>query len=219
MSRGDDETSLTRIRIPFVDSMEWIRLLSGDADVRMLLGLYRTMEATELLSELRSSVPWRQDKISLYGREVPLPRLQAWYGDPGTTYKWSGIRMEPLPWTPLLLQIKTWVERATRATFNSVLLNLYRNGNDSVSWHSDDEPEIVESSVIAALSLGAERDFQLRRTAGPGPAITVPLFHGSLLYMAGPTQAHWQHCVPKRRRVTTDRISLTFRSVRRSDAA
>ena len=167
--------------------------------------------ASKLLRRLIDAVPWRQDKIRMFGKEHDLPRLQQWYGDPKQVYVWSGIEMKPLPWTPELAEVRDAVQRATKREFNSVLLNYYRDGNDTVSWHADDEPGLGLSPFIASLSLGAVRDFVLRRVDDPKSKISGPLPHGSLLVMAGETQGNWQHAVPRRKRVKKPRVNLTFR--------
>src|SRR5690606_7136118 len=131
--------------------------------------------ATKLLRRLIDLVPWRHDKIRMFGKEHDLPRLQQWYGDPGHVYVWSGIKMAPLPWTPELEEVRDGVQRATGRKFNSVLLNYYRDGEDTVSWHADDEPGLGLTPFIASLSVGAERDFLLRRADDPTTKISVLL--------------------------------------------
>jgi alkylated DNA repair dioxygenase AlkB len=193
-------------------SPKWERIELPDGDVRLLPGLFSAQEATALLQELRESVHWRQDKIRFYGKEHDLPRLQQWHGDLGLSYTWSGITMSPEPWSPLLLKIKGRLEQAAEARFNTVLLNLYRDGNDTVSWHADNEEELGPQPVIGSVSLGAEREFILRHnTRADVGDVTVLLPHGSLLLMAGSTQACWKHSLPRRKRVTAERINLTFR--------
>ncbi len=191
---------------------KWESFELPDADVRLLRGLFSSQESTALLRQLRESVQWRQDKIRFYGKEHNLPRLQQWHGDPGLTYRWSGIEMSPEPWSPLLLKIKEQVEKFAQAQFNTVLLNLYRDGNDTVSWHTDNEEALGSQPIIASVSLGAERDFVLRHsTRSDFSSVSIALPHGSLLLMAGSTQACWKHSVPRRQRVTDERINLTFR--------
>lgn len=169
-------------------------------------------DALPLLRRLIEAVPWRRDKIRMFGQEHDLPRLQQWYGDPGRVYVWSGIEMQPLPWTPKLAALRAAVQRATKRQFNSVLLNYYRDGNDTVGWHADDEPGLGRTPFIASLSLGAERDLVLRRTQEPkAPKLSINLPGGSLLVMSGGTQANWQHALPRRKRVLAARVNLTFR--------
>jgi alkylated DNA repair dioxygenase AlkB len=171
-------------------------------------------ESDRLLQALVQTTPWRQDKIRLFGQEYDQPRLTAWYGDPGKTYTYSGLRLEPLPWTRLLLEIKHRVEREAQVAFNSVLLNYYRHGQDSMGWHSDDEPELGKNPVIASLSFGGSRRFSLRHKFRKEVArVSLELGHGSLLLMAGPTQHFWKHQVAKTAKVVEPRLNLTFRVI------
>ena len=144
------------------------------------------------------------------------PRLSAWYGDPSARYAYSGLSLEPIPWFPVLAEIKAEVEAASGAVFNSVLANLYRDGADSMGWHSDDEPELGERPVIASASFGAIRRFRLRhRHRRELDPVAVPLNHGSLLIMKGDTQSNWKHQIPKTRKVSEPRVNLTFRTITR----
>jgi len=177
-----------------------------------------TNVADSYLQQLLREIDWRQDKLKLYGREHNIPRLHQWYADKGTTYAWSGIAMQPLSWIKPLGQLRNQLQQQTGHTFNSVLANLYRDGNDAMGWHADDEPELGTEPVIASISLGAERDFHLRqkdRGTGKsrGCARSISLPHGSLLLMSGSSQRDWQHALPKRRRISKPRINLTFRTV------
>ena len=158
-------------------------------------------EADRLLGEISETTAWRQETIKLYGRESPVPRLSAWHGDPGATYAYSHIVMEPEPWSASLLEIKRLIEVEADVSFNSVLCNLYRNGEDSVGWHSDDETELGAEPVIASVSLGDTRTFQFRHRTQRDLRSAIELSHGSLLVMRGPTQHHWRHQIPKTARV------------------
>jgi len=167
-----------------------------------------------LYKELTDNIAWQQESIKFYGRKIPIPRLTAWYGDPNSSYTYSGILMNPLPWTKTLSLLKSQIEERIQHKFNSVLLNQYRNGSDSVAWHSDDEPELGESPVIASLSLGVSRKFELRSKVKSSPdKIELLLNSGDLLIMSGETQKNWQHQIPKMRRVKESRINLTFRNI------
>lgn len=169
----------------------------------------------DVFSQLHSQIAWRQEFITLYGKRRAQPRLTAWYGDPGTTYRYSGLTLEPRPWLPLLRDIKAVIEPAVGARFNSALVNLYRTGQDSMGWHSDDEPELGRNPIIASVSLGASRRFLMRHRSRPQePKIDLTLTHGSLLVMKGATQHHWQHQVPKTIKSVGSRINLTFRQIR-----
>lgn len=162
---------------------------------------------------LREEVCWQQDKILIAGNWLPIPRLQAWYGDPGARYKYSGLSLEPNNWTPTLYELKQLVELQSATFFNSVLLNLYRDGQDSMGWHSDDEPELGVEPVIASLSLGGDRYFSLRQKKPGSKKMKILLPSGSLLIMSGGLQVNWQHQVPKTALPVGGRINLTFRSI------
>ncbi len=166
------------------------------------------------MQRLVAEAEWRSEAVVVWGRKVPQPRLIAWYGDAGRAYAYSGIRLRPSPWTPLLLDIKARIEEATGAAFNSVLLNYYRDNCDSIGFHSDDEPELGERPVIASLSLGEERTFVLRHKRSKETApMRLRLPSGSLLLMAGDTQHCWRHGIPKESRPRSPRINLTFRKI------
>ncbi len=171
-------------------------------------------EASVLLGQLTASLDWQQHRLKLFGRERLTPRLCAWYGDAGARYGYSGQALEPLPWTAPLAALRQRLEAALGFTFNSVLANLYRDGADSMGWHSDDEASLGPQPVIASLSLGATRRFVLRhRRRRDLKTLTLALEHGALLVMAGDTQRHWHHAVPKTRQPVGTRINLTFRQV------
>lgn len=165
-----------------------------------------------LLRILLESVAWRQHVITLYGRAVAAPRLSAWYGDPGASYSYSGLRLDPLPWNQTLMEVKQTVDALAGVHFNSALINLYRDGQDSVGWHSDAEPELGKNPIIASVSLGAVRRFVLQHKKRP-IRITLDLEPGSTLLMKGCTQHHWRHALLKTRQAVGPRINLTFRVV------
>lgn len=197
------------------------------ADVRYIEAYLAAAEADELFSLLRSRLEWRQDRIRIFGQEHELPRLQAWYGDAGARYAYSGMALEPCPWIEPLSELRARLERDVPllsddfagARFNSVLANLYRDGRDSNGWHADDEPELGPRPLIASISLGETRRFRMR-SISPGHApISLDLVHGSLLLMAGDTQRTCRHQVPKTARSVGARINLTWRwIVGRADA-
>ena len=166
-------------------------------------------KATELFDLLRRETPWQQFKA---GFGQLRPRLEAWYGDVGAKYLSYNRGMMPLPWTDALLSLRETVSEATGATFNGALLNLYRNERDSVAPHADNEPEFGVNPVIASVSLGAARRFVLRHNS-TGKMRTIVLAHGSLVVMAGTTQAQYTHAVPKETSPRTERINLTFRRI------
>lgn len=162
---------------------------------------------------LKNKIAWQQEKMKMYGKELPFPRLTAWYGDAGRTYSFSGLTLKPKPWTDSLRELKTRVEVKTDATFNSVLLNRYRDGNDSISWHQDDEKDLGKDPVIASLNFGATRRFQLRHLQSK-EKINIDLKHGSLFVMLGKLNHHWQHQIPKTKKAVGERINLTFRHIK-----
>jgi alkylated DNA repair dioxygenase AlkB len=173
-----------------------------------------TAEAESLFAQLTTEVAWEQRAIRMFGQELPQPRLTAWHGDPAARYTYSGLTWEPQPWTPALLDLRQRIATAAAEPFNSVLLNYYRDGRDSMGWHSDDEPELGAAPAIASLSLGATRRFRLRPRGGLAHApLSLDLPSGSLLLMRGPTQQHWQHALPKTARPVGSRLNLTFRWV------
>ena len=188
-------------------------ILSDDGEVLFYRNFFNSVESDELFSKLYSEIKWRQDTIQIFGQSILLPRLTAWYGDKGKTYTYSGIEQHPESWTPTLLNIKARVEEIAEVRFNSVLLNLYRNGKDSVSWHSDDEPELGQNPIIGSVSFGGTRRFCFRHKRIRNHKIEIELPQGSFLLMRGETQHHWLHQIPKTSKSVGDRINLTFRII------
>ena len=169
-------------------------------------------EPDEVMARLMAEIDWRQDVATIVGRSVPLPRLTAWHGDAG--YRYSGIDNPPRAWTPLLRELRAVAEGVAGAAFNSVLLNLYRDGSDGMGWHADDERPLGRDPVIASLSFGATRRFRLKHRTAPGVSLSLELPPGSCLVMAGALQHHWRHALPKTRRAVGPRVNLTFRLIR-----
>ena len=184
-----------------------------DGELRLYPHFFSPEERETFFTQLKKNVTWQQEEIKLYGKRIPLPRLTAWFGDEGKTYMYSGITVEPEPWTSELLKIKTRIEEVSEGKFNSVLLNYYRNERDSVSWHSDDEPELGKDPIIGSVSFGDVRTFQLKHKIDKSLKISRDLPDGSYLVMAGSTQHHWLHQIPKRTRKIGPRINLTFRFI------
>ena len=172
--------------------------------------------AANLLKDLTEEIPWVQNKIKFYGKESLVPRLESWHGDDGMSYTYSGIKMDAKPWTKNLLMIKESIEPIAKTTFNSVLINYYRDGKDRVAWHSDDEKELGKNPVIASVSLGAERKFKLRHKKYKQNQLQHEVFlqNGSLLLMSGSTQHHWLHEIPRTAKPIGPRINLTFRVIK-----
>lgn len=194
---------------------EVIEIPIKDGELRLYPHLFSPEESEDFLTKLKENIKWQQEEIKLYGKTIPLPRLTAWFGDAGKTYMYSGITVKPEPWTPILLEIKSRVEEVSNVTFNSVLLNYYRNERDSVSWHSDDESELGKNPIIGSVSFGDVRTFQLKHKADKSLTINRDLPDGSYLEMAGSTQHNWLHQIPKRTRKTGPRINLTFRIIQK----
>jgi alkylated DNA repair dioxygenase AlkB len=170
-------------------------------------------EADSFLAIFTQSIAWKQESMNMYGKQVMFPRLTAWYGDNDKPYSFSGITLNPHPWTEELLTVKNKIEPICDTQFNSVLLNLYRNGNDSISWHTDAEKELGKNPLIASVNFGAERKFQLKHNQ-TGEMHEINLQHGSLLVMRGEMQHYWKHQVPKQKTINKPRINLTFRVIK-----
>ena len=167
--------------------------------------------AQKAFKELLEKTPWQQDPITLFGKTHLQPRLTALYGE--KSYSYSNIIMNPLPYNKLLLDLKSIIENHCKQSFNVCLFNLYRNGQDSNGWHSDDEPSLGKNPTIASLSLGAPRNFNMRHKYDATQKIKLTLAHNSLLIMSGTTQQYWQHQIPKTKKPTEARINLTFRLI------
>lgn len=162
---------------------------------------------------LRESILWRQESMRIYGKEIKFPRLTSWYGDNDKPYSFSGITLNPNIWTKELLNIKALIESEANTIFNSVLLNLYRDGNDSISWHTDAEKELGNNPIIASVNFGATRTFQLKHKVSK-KLLEIELTNGSLLIMKGEMQHYWKHQIPKTKKIVGERINLTFRSIK-----
>ena len=183
-----------------------------DAEVKFWRHIDLGQDSNRLLQNLVDNSEWRQEKITVYGRNYLQPRLSTWHGD--QAYSYSGIRLKPRPWTTTLLDIKRRVESRVEHEFNSVLLNYYRDQRDKMGMHSDDEAELGPQPVIASLSLGATRTLLFRHRTRKGLAtLKLALPDASLLLMAGDTQKHWRHGINEEKQACGPRINLTFRSV------
>ena len=184
-----------------------------DAELLYYPAFYDKAESDRIFKTLLETIEWKQDKIMMYGKELPLPRLSAWYGDNNKPYTYSGITLNPLPWTDELLQIKEKIEAEAKVKFSSVLLNRYRDGQDYVGWHTDAEKELGKNPIIGSVNFGATRKFQLRRIDDHKEKFEVELKHGTFLVMQGSTQHFWQHQVPKTATKIGERLNLTFRVI------
>jgi alkylated DNA repair dioxygenase AlkB len=168
--------------------------------------------ADSYFQTLSNRIVWQEEIISIMGRQVKVPRLMAWYGDEDTIYSYSGVKHEPKKWIEPLLEINAYLQNCLGIRFNSVLANLYRNGQDSMGWHADKEPELGKQPIIASVSFGAERQFSLRHKKQKA-VLKLLLSHGSVLLMSGETQRYWKHALPKSKLINEPRINLTFRQI------
>ena len=185
-----------------------------DAEIIYYPQFFDKEQADQIYSELLQEIAWQQDNITIFGKTHPQPRLTALYGNEGKPYSYSNITMQPHPWNTLLQKIKYHIETTTECQFTTVLLNQYRDGKDSNGWHADNEKELGTNPIIASLSFGAERVFQLKHNTIADAKKNIVLEHGSLLLMKGSTQHFWKHQIPKTAKPIGNRINLTFRSIK-----
>ncbi len=196
----------------FAPSASLTALPIDDGRLDWLAQLPLALPTAQVFEQLLAQTDWRAESITLWGKRMLQPRLCAWHGDADASYAYSGLTLTPLPFTPLLQMIKQAVEQASGHRFNSVLLNYYRDGRDSMGMHSDDEPELGPEPVIASLSLGACRSFILKHRRSKR-TVKLELGDGSLLLMSGATQTHWLHGIHKTARPCGPRLNLTFRKI------
>ena len=199
----------------FTSSNSLISIPIPDGELLWLEQLPLGLSNEQVLARLLAETDWRAESVTLWGKQHLQPRLSAWHGD--ARYSYSGLDLEPLPFTPLLRELKQAVEAATGHTFNSVLLNYYRNERDSMGMHSDNEPELGPEPAIASLSFGATRTFILRHRTSK-QTVKLPLTCGSVLLMRGKTQHCWLHGINKSARQIGPRVNLTFRYIETSSA-
>jgi alkylated DNA repair dioxygenase AlkB len=185
-----------------------------DAEVIYYPNFFNKEEADSIYAELISEIPWQQDDIRLFSKTHPQPRLTALFGNEGKPYSYSNIKMQPHPWNSLLQKIKSQVEHVSDTIFTTVLLNKYRDGKDSNGWHADNEKELGTNPIIASISFGAERTFQLKHNSDKDQKKSILLEHGSLLLMKGTTQHFWKHQIPKTAKPIGPRLNLTFRVIK-----
>lgn len=186
-------------------------LLPKQGEIYHYPDFFSEAESTLFFESLLKEVPWKHEPIKIFGKEVMQPRLTAWYGD--KEYSYSGITMKPEPWNSTLLKIKERIEKIAGIKFNSALLNLYRDNQDSVGWHRDDEKELGRNPVIGSVSLGASRVFHLKHYTEKDLKASVELKNGGFLLMKGETQHFWLHSIPKTKTSCGPRINLTFRTI------
>jgi alkylated DNA repair dioxygenase AlkB len=198
------------VELPGIKKIHTKNLLPKDGEVEFVSHFIEN----DFLQELIDSIKWSQDNMNMFGKVVDLPRLTAWYGDSEATYTYSGIANHPIGWTPLLLELKQKIETYTGQSFNSVLLNYYRDQNDHMSWHTDDEKELGTNPVIASLSFGETRLFQFKHFKDSAqPKISIKTEPGSLVIMRGETQKYWRHRIAKPSLPMGPRVNLTFRNI------
>ena len=193
--------------------MKQLKLQLPDSDITYFSNFLDYENASTCFELLKSSIPWRQDEIRVYGKIYPQPRLTALYGNNNRSYSYSGITMQPLPFSETILDLKIKLSEVTPVNFTSCLINLYRDGKDSNGWHSDDEKELGQNPVIASVSLGQERYFHLKHKYLKNLKHKILLEHGSLLLMRGQTQHYWLHQIAKTTKPIGERINLTFRVI------
>ncbi|WP_440132638.1 alpha-ketoglutarate-dependent dioxygenase AlkB family protein [Chitinophaga sancti] len=201
------------MQLPFFEEPTGQLIPLQDGELLYYPHFYTAQVADAYFRSLMAGIDWKQEGMMMYGKPVQFPRLMAWYGDEGSSYAFSGKRYVPAAWTKELLEMKEQVSVPAGVAFNSVLLNRYRNGNDSMGWHADDEPELGTDPVIASVNFGATRRFMFRHQRA-GLKYELNLTHGSLLIMKGSLQHHWQHQVPKTAKPMGERINLTFRVIK-----
>lgn len=187
-------------------------LLRKDGTVNYCRNVLTHNEANRYFDLLLQNILWRNDETVIFGKHIVAKRKVAWYGDSDYLYTYSNTTKQALVWTKELSDLKQRVEEVTGTKFNSCLLNLYHNGDEGIAWHSDDEKPLGENSIIASLSFGAERKFSFKHKHTK-QTISVVLEHGSLLIMKDATQTNWLHSLPKSKKITRQRINLTFRTI------
>ncbi len=183
-----------------------------DAELQYFPNFLPSEKADFLFEKLLKEIPWQQQNIKLFGKEIPQPRLTAFYAEKGITYTYSGLQLKPEPFSTEILALKTQTEELTGFDFNTCLVNLYRDGSDSMGWHADDEKVLGKNPVIASISLGGIRSFQLKHKS-KNLKEKIELQNGSLLIMKGSMQHFWKHQLPKTKKEVSPRINLTFRKI------
>ena len=192
---------------------EKIVLPLPDAVFEFYPNFFNKEEADLLYEKILAETPWQQDDITIFGKKIAQPRLTCLYGNEGKPYSYSGITMQPNPWNTTLIYIKDKIEQTAEKNFTTVLANLYRNEKDSNGWHADNEKELGRNPIIASVSFGEERKFQLKHNTNPEAKITLNLNHGSLLLMKEGSQVYYKHQIPKATQPKKARINLTFRTI------
>lgn len=195
----------------FNENIQGKNILPFDGEAYIYQSFFNANESANYFDKLMNTIAWKQDQMILYGREVALPRLTAWYGEHSKDYSYSGINSKAMLWTPELSEIKNRIESISQVIFTSVLLNLYRTGNDHVSWHRDNEKVLRVNPVIGSVSFGATRIFKFRYVKDKSIVKSIELTSGTYLLMKGATQHNWEHTIVKSKKISDPRINLTFR--------
>lgn len=190
-----------------------VNLLPQPSEALFYPSFFSPPESGRYLQYFMEDTPWIQEPVKMFGKLLLQPRLTAFFGDTGLTYTYSGLTVRAEQWTIPLLEIKRKIEEKCEDTFNTCLLNYYRDGKDYMGWHRDNEHVLGQYPVIASVSFGAQRLFQFRNYKEQVPVISLELENGSLLLMKRATQQLWEHRLPKITLPAGPRINLTFRSV------
>ena len=191
-----------------------IPIIQVDGIVRYVPDFLSPTRSDQLLAQSLVEIVWAQDHINLFGKSMPVPRMSAWFSSISATYQYSGLVHQPHEMPDFVGELLHEVVRRTGINFNSILVNLYRDGTQSMGWHADDEPELGPTVTIASLSVGAERELRFRHRHKKGLRRATSLAHGSLLMMYPPLQQHWLHELPKRRSISEPRVNFSFRVLR-----
>ncbi|MCH7415181.1 alpha-ketoglutarate-dependent dioxygenase AlkB [Belliella sp. R4-6] len=190
-----------------------IEVIKNKGDVIYYPNFFPDSLSNELFLALQEDIEWIQEPIWMFGKKIMQPRLTALYGDPKIAYKYSGIEMQAKDWNHHLIKIKNSIEELCQTEFSHVLLNYYRDGQDSMGWHRDNERSLGNRPLIASVSFGTTREFQLRKYDEKQLKKSINIAHGSLLLMQGDTQQYWEHQLPKSKKIKNPRINLTFRKI------
>lgn len=191
---------------------KFVNVLNKDGEANYYGKIMSTSEANTYYNLLLNNIKWKNDEALYQGKHIVTRRKVAWYGDQGFLYTYSNTTKQAIPWTNELLDLKRKIELITNSLFNSCLLNLYHNGNEGMTWHSDDEKSLGKNTFIASLSFGAERKFSFKHKRTK-QTISLLLENGSLLLMKGNTQLNWLHSLPLSTKIINPRINLTFRTI------
>ena len=184
----------------------------NDLKIRILEDFFNSVDSNKLLKKFISKLPWESMMIKMFGRDTKIPRLQCWIGDEGCEYRYSGKQLSRQIWSQDLIMIRKKIYQELKIDFNSVLANYYRDGKDSMGWHSDDEKELGPNPTIASISFGSERDLVFRKKITK-ETLAIPQTNGCLILIDGETQRNWQHSIKKTQKVIGPRINLTFRNI------